>query len=102
MNIHKQSPVDLARSAMARYREGCSPALIELPEKAVFPLLINAQPSTARKSRTTGMLLGRPAPRYVKRGRSVFYRLKEVIEWLEDGEVYGNTVEASMAEGVEK
>lgn len=102
MHSYQRSPLDLANIALVRYREGCNPALIELPEKVVFPFLINAQPTTARKSRTTGMLLGRPAPRYVKRGRSVFYRLKEVIEWLEDGEVYGNTVEAAMAEGVEK
>ncbi|GAA0576065.1 hypothetical protein ACFQH5_15165 [Halomonas salifodinae] len=100
MHTHERSPLDLATSALVRYREGCDPTLIELPEKAVFPSLINAQPSTARKSRTTGTLLGRPAPRFVKHGRTVRYRLKDVLEWLESGQDYSNTAEAGLAQGI--
>src|SRR5690554_7517671 len=74
--IVPQIPADQLANALARYREGFDPALIELPEAAVFPHLIAAQPSTARKARVTGVLLGRPAPRFVKRGRSVRYRLR--------------------------
>lgn len=102
MNTYEQSHFDLVTNALARYREGCNPALIELPEKAVFPGLINAQPSTARKSRTTGILLGRPALKYVKHGRTVRYRLKDVLEWLESGKNYSNTAEAGLAKGVEE
>lgn len=76
--------------------------LIELPEKAVFPGLINAQPTTARKSRTTGILLGRPAPRFVKHGRTVRYRLKDVLDWLETGKDYSNTAEVGIAQTTAK
>jgi hypothetical protein len=102
MNTNEQPSLDLAFSALARYRGGCNPALIELPEKAVFPGLINAQPGTARKSRTTGILLGRPAPRFVKHGRTVRYRLKDVLEWLETGKDYSNTAEVVLAQVVAK
>lgn len=57
------------------HHQGYSPELIELPESAVFPALILSEPSTARKSRVTGILLGEPAPRFVHRGRNVRYRL---------------------------
>ncbi len=97
MPTKTQPPSDMLASALARYRDGFDPALIELPEAAVFPHLIPAQPATARKARTTGSLLGRPAPRFVKRGRAVRYRLKDVLDWLADGDAYGSTAEAHVA-----
>lgn len=97
MSIKTHPSGDILANALARYRDGFDPALIELPEAAVFPGLIPAQPTTARKSRTTGSLLGRPAPRFVKRGRSVRYRLKDVLAWLADGDAYSNTAEAGRA-----
>lgn len=87
-------------SALARYRDGFDPALIELPESAVFPHLIPVQPATARKARTTGLLLGKPAPRFVKHGRTVRYRLKDVFDWLADGNAYTSTAEAAMSKEV--
>ncbi|OLO11224.1 hypothetical protein BTW10_10520 [Chromohalobacter japonicus] len=78
-------------SALERYRAGLDPELIELPERAVFPYLIPAQPATARKSRVTGMLLGIPAPCYVKRGRSVRYRLADVLNWMSNSESITST-----------
>lgn len=98
VDSNHQPPV--LASALARYRDGFDPALIELPETAVFPHLIPVQPATARKARTTGSLLGRPAPRFVKHGRTVRYRLKDVFEWLAEGETYGSTAEAGMPKGV--
>ena len=97
MPIKTQPPGDILANALARYRDGFDPALIELPEAAIFPHLIPAQPATARKARTTGSLLGRPAPRFVKRGRAVRYRLKDVLDWLADGDAYGSTAEAHVA-----
>lgn len=97
MPTKTQVPGDILANALARYRDGFDPALIELPEAAVFPGLIPAQPATARKARTTGSLLGRPAPRFVKRGRAVRYRLQDVLEWLADGDTYASTAEAHMA-----
>lgn len=97
MPIKTQAPGDLLANALTRYRDGFDPALIELPETAVFPHLIPAQSATARKARTTGSLLGRPAPRFVKRGRAVRYRLKDVLDWLADADAYGSTAEANVA-----
>lgn len=90
-------PSNILANALARYRDGFDPALIELPEQAVFPGLIPAQPTTARKARCTGTLLGRPAPRFVRRGRAIRYRLKDVLDWLADADDYGSTAEANMA-----
>lgn len=95
--IVPQIPADQLANALARYREGFDPALIELPEAAVFPHLIAAQPSTARKARVTGVLLGRPAPRFVKRGRSVRYRLSDVLAWLAAADSHGSTAAVAAA-----
>ncbi|MDR5899976.1 hypothetical protein QC823_13370 [Halomonas vilamensis] len=97
MPTKTQDPGDILANALTRYRNGLDPALIELPEAAVFPHLIPAQPATARKARTTGSLLGRPAPRFVKRGRNVRYRLKDVLDWLADADAYGSTAEVNVA-----
>ena len=94
MPTKTQTPGDMLANALARYHDGLDPAYIELTEQAVFPGLIPAQPTTGRKSRTTGILLGKPAPRFVKRGRSVRYRLKDVLDWLESADDYGSTAEA--------
>lgn len=96
MTRSTQDPVTLLDSALERYRDGFDPALIELPERAVFPHLIPAQPTTARKSRTTGLLLGRPTPKFVRRGRSIRYRLADVLDWLRDGEAVGSIAEANV------
>lgn len=93
MHTKHQAPSDILSNALARYRDGFDPALIELPEQAVFPDLIPAQPTTARKARCTGILLGKPAPRFVKRGRAIRYRLKDVLDWLADADDYGSTAE---------
>lgn len=90
-------PTTTLANALARFHNGLDPSLIELPETAVFPDLIPAQPTTARKSRCTGTLLGRPAPRFVRRGRSIRYRLKDVLDWLAEGDSYSSTAEASVA-----
>ena len=97
MHANTQHPIDILANALARYRDGFDPSLIELPEQAVFPGMIPAQPTTARKARCTGTLLGRPAPRFVRRGRAIRYRLKDVLDWLAEGESYASTAEASVS-----
>ncbi|BCB70094.1 hypothetical protein HME01_00730 [Vreelandella aquamarina] len=96
MTDKTQAPTALLDSALERYRAGFDPALIELPERAVFPHLIPAQPATARKSRITGLLLGRPAPKFVRRGRSIRYRLADVLEWLRDGDAVSSIAEENV------
>ncbi|MEQ3638646.1 MAG: hypothetical protein ABNH03_02725 [Alteromonas sp.] len=39
--------------------------------------------SSWRKSRMTGYILGVPAPRHIKFGKSVRYRLADIQDWLE-------------------
>lgn len=87
----------LLADALARYQGGFDPALIELTERAVFPHLIPVRPITGRRARTTGLLLGRPAPRFVQRGRAVRYRLKDVLDWLAEDPAYRSTDEATVA-----
>lgn len=82
---NKRSGKEILDSAFELRKNGLPDNLIELPERAVFPHLIPVQPSTARKSRITGTLQGREAPRFIKRGRSVYYRLSDCLAWLEEG-----------------
>lgn len=93
MTTSVNDPTTLLANALARYHDGLDPALIELPESSVFPHLIPAQPTTARKARCTGTLLGRPAPRFIKRGRTVRYRLADVLAWLEAARSFSSTAE---------
>lgn len=95
MTTKLQSPPDILASALSRYRSGFDPALIELPELAVFPHLINAAPVTGRRSRMTGVLLGKPAPIFIKRGRSIRYRLSDVLAWLKAGETFASTADVA-------
>ncbi|WP_280554197.1 hypothetical protein [Halomonas sp. 25-S5] len=89
----QQDPAAQLANALARYHDGFDPTLIELPEAAVFPGLIAVAPITGRKARSTGLLLGRPGPRFIRRGRSIFYRLSDVLAWLEDGETFTSTAD---------
>ncbi|TLF52753.1 hypothetical protein FEI13_03340 [Halomonas urmiana] len=87
---------ELVEEALSRYRAGDDTKLIEMTEKVVFPRLIPVAPATARKSRCTGILLGQPAPKFIRRGRSIRYRFQDVLDWLEDANVYSSTLEADL------
>ncbi len=92
MATQQRHPGDIVAHALARYQAGLDPALIELPEAAVFPGLIAAQPATASKAH------GHPAGQArTPRGRSIRYRLKDVLNWLADADHYGSTAEAAVA-----
>ena len=94
--MHSKKPdyAAILNRALANYHAGIDPALIELPEGAVFPHLIPAQPATVRKSRCTGSLFGKPTPRFIRRGRSIRYRLKDVFDWLESADSFSSTADA--------
>lgn len=79
-----QTGREALENALKLKEQGVDPKIIELPESAVFPHLVPCCPQTARKSRITGTLLGRPAPRHFKRGRSVRYKLADLLAWLAD------------------
>lgn len=40
-----------------------------------------------RKSRSTGYLLGRPAPTHCKLGRSVRYKIEDIEAWVDSSRV---------------
>ncbi|AYA64777.1 hypothetical protein [Alteromonas sp. RKMC-009] len=44
---------------------------------------LNIAPITLRISRSTGSLLGVPAPKHIKFAKAVRYRLKDIQEWLD-------------------
>lgn len=98
MPTQQQVPSNNLDGALARYGAGFDPTLIELTEHDVFPHLISASPSTGRKARVTGTLLGKPAPRYIKRGRSVRYRLSDVLTWLADADAYTSSADMTAKE----
>ena len=63
------------------------------PDKLAAPILGVATP-TLRKSRCTGMLLGHPAPVFIKQGRRVRYREDVLLAWLDQFQPCRNTLEA--------
>lgn len=82
MTNHETKETGL-QDALKLYGDGFPPDKIYLEEKEVFPGLIKAARSTGRKARSTGTLLGREAPKYVKTGHRVRYKLSDVLEWLD-------------------
>lgn len=60
--------------------------------------LIKCSGSTLKNSRSTGILFGREAPRYVKMGRRVVYKRSDLLEWLDGFPTYQNTTEEQMDE----
>lgn len=57
-----------------------------LDDKQAAPFL-GYKAETLKNSRHTGRLAGVDAPRYIKMGRSVRYRLEDLLEWREQFEV---------------
>ncbi len=51
------------------------PSYSELIDEKKAAKILDCAPSTLRKSRVTGVLFGKPAPPYVKRGRKVDYNV---------------------------
>ena len=78
-------------------RAGVPPHLIELTERQTFPYLIPCSVRTGRDARRTGVLLGRPAPPFIRRGRNIFYRFSDTRAWLESAEAHSSTAAAQAA-----
>lgn len=57
---------------------------------------LGLSPATLRKSRTTGVLSGVAAPKYLKLGRRVFYPLAGLDAWLSQFDPVANTTEAAQ------
>jgi hypothetical protein len=54
---------------------------------------IGASKNTLKQSRHTGILFGKPAPRFTKCGRSARYKLSKLIEFRDQFPEYNNTSE---------
>lgn len=44
--------------------------------------ILSVAPQTLRHSRCTGYLLGIPAPKHIKFGKSVRYKVSEIESWV--------------------
>jgi|TARA_B110000908_G_scaffold155053_1_gene192904 hypothetical protein len=53
--------------------------------------LIGAAPSSLKQSRYTGLLFGKPAPKFIKMGRSARYKLVELLKFRDQFPEYENT-----------
>jgi len=58
--------------------------------------VVGCADNTMRKSRSTGMLYGRPAPAYIKRGYHVFYRMPTLIEFNKQFREQQNTTQTQQ------
>lgn len=54
---------------------------------------LGIQPTTLKQSRHTGILLGEPAPPFLKMGRSTRYKLASLVEFRDQFSEYRNTSE---------
>ncbi len=71
----------------------------QLLNTSSFAESIDCSPYTLRLSRTTGLLFGKPAPEFIKIGKSCFYRQETIEQWIvENGVVCRNTAEAFEAQ----
>lgn len=55
--------------------------------------IIGAAPASLKQSRHTGTLFGKPAPIFIKMGRSARYRLSVLLEFRDQFPEYRNTSE---------
>jgi len=55
--------------------------------------ILGVQANTLKQSRHTGILFGKEAPRYLKMGRSIRYKLSSLLEFRRQFFEYKNTSE---------
>jgi len=71
--------------------------LIDTNTAAIF---LGCSPRYLRKSRVTGELFGKPAPKFIKRGRKVDYTIRELRKCRDQAQEYENTAQyPSTAKG---
>jgi hypothetical protein len=63
---------------------------------------LSSTSASVRQSRYTGILFGKPAPRFIKLGRSTRYRLSELRNFLDQFPEYQNTSEYAVVKGAKK
>lgn len=68
-----------------------------LPDEGAAEVL-NSTKSSVKQSRYTGLLYGKPAPKFIKMGRSAKYRLSELLKFRDQFPEYQNTSECLASE----
>ncbi len=59
--------------------------------------VLDSTSATLKQSRYTGVLFGRPAPRFIKMGRSAKYKLSTLLEFRDQFPEFQNTAEVHVA-----
>ena len=62
--------------------------------------VLDSTSASLKQSRYTGMLFGRPAPKFIKMGRSAKYKLSTLLAFRDQFTEFQNTAEANQAKGV--
>jgi hypothetical protein len=62
---------------------------------------LSISPATIRKSRVTGTLLGKPAPKFLKLGKAVRYTRESIDSFKAQFAEVSNTAEANARQGGE-
>ncbi|MCP5330550.1 MAG: hypothetical protein H7A05_06110 [Pseudomonadales bacterium] len=62
--------------------------------------VLDSTSASLKQSRYTGMLFGRPAPKFIKMGRSAKYKLSTLLAFRDQFIEFQNTAEANQAKGV--
>ena len=60
--------------------------------------LLTCSANTLKNSRSTGILFGREAPPFIKLGRKVAYRRKDLLDWIASFPTFNNTTEERFFE----
>ena len=61
--------------------------------------VLDSTSASLKQSRYTGILFGRPAPKFIKMGRSAKYKLSTLLAFRDQFTEFQNTAEAHSAKG---
>ncbi len=78
------------------YLESFDPILSDVEAAKV----LDSTPASMKQSRYTGQLFGRPAPKFIKMGRSAKYKLSTLLTFRDQFPEFQNTAEAHCAQEV--
>ncbi len=63
--------------------------------------VLGSTSASLKQSRYTGVLFGRPAPKFIKMGRSAKYKLSTLLEFRDQFPEFQNTAEVHVAKAVQ-
>lgn len=60
--------------------------------------VLDSTSASMKQSRYTGVLFGRPAPKFIKMGRSAKYKLSTLLDFIDQFPEFQNTAEVHSAQ----